>query len=391
MSKTKSKILLSILLILVLVSSYCFATDATQTSVEDTATITETSEENHDHEDEETPSWTNSDLYLCEDKVTVSNVVDGNAFIIGKDVTISGEIGGDLFVMADKLTINGGYIYSSIFACANEININGVIYDVYAICNSFNLQEDGFIYRDMKVTANSVNMAGKVRRNADISAANISFSEEAGTIIYGNLNYSSSSEINVPENAVSGEVKYTPEEQKMVSENIGSTILSYVLDLLKTLLYTFVVTLILLWLTPKFIERVSNMSIKKSFASLGIGFAAFIAFFVFIIIGIFLLISAVGTPILVSGIFASILVGYLGNSVASIFFGKLLAKKFKMEDNIKFVLFTLASSLIIWVISQIPFIGGLFGFLVWLFGIGTLLVNMVIRNEKIIEKTEVKE
>ena len=398
MLKTKSKILLALFLVLLLVSSCCFATveprtDETQTTSEgDVTAISETEGEAvTTSEENEATSWTNSDLYVCKDKVEVSNVVDGNAYIIGKEVTITGEIGGDLFVMAEKLNIEGGYIYSNLFVCANEVNINGVVYDVYAACNTFNLQNDGFVYRDMRVTANNVNLNGKVRRNAFVGANNISFAENASTTIYGNLTYSSNSEIAIPEGVVSGTTTYNKVNVTDNNKSVASTILSYVLNLLKALLYTLVITLILLWLAPKFIERVSKMGVGKSFASLGIGFGAFIAFFVFIFIGIFLLISVVGIPVFVLGMFASILVGYLGNAIASIFFGKLFTRLLKMEGKVKFVLFTLVSSLIIWAISYIPFIGGFLSFLIWLFGIGTLIVNIFNRKEKAKEKTEIKE
>lgn len=396
MLKSKSKILLVLSLALVLVSSYCFATveprttEAEVTSEEGVTPISETEEEAVTTSlEDESSSWTNSDLYLCQDKVEVSNVVDGNAFIIGKEVTISGEIGGDLFVLADKLNIDGGYVYSNLFACANEITINGVVYDIYAACNTFNLESNGFVYRDMKVVGSNININGKVRRNAQLSANTISFAEGSETLIYGNLKYSANSEIAIPEGVVAGTTTYNKTEAVDTNKDIStaSIILNHVLDLLKTLLYTLVITLILLWLTPKFIEKVSQMSVKKSLASLGIGFVAFIAFFVFIFVGIFLLISTVGTPVFILGMFASILVAYIGTAIASIFFGKLLTKLFKMEDKVKFILFTLLAALIIWAISLIPFVGSILSFLIWIFGIGTLLVNMF--NKK--EKTEVKE
>ena len=243
MLKSKSKILLALFVILALVSSYCFATveprtsEPVVTSEGDVTAISETegsavttSEENTTTTEDATSSWENNDLYICQDKVEISNVVDGNAFVIGQEVTISGEIGGDLFVLADKLNINGGYIYSNVFACANEITINGVVYNVYAMCDTFNLESDGFIYRDMKVGASNININGKVRRNAFASTNNISFAEDNGTLIYGNLNYSSDSEVSIPEGIVTGEVKYNAENVETTTNN--NTILSYVLDLL---------------------------------------------------------------------------------------------------------------------------------------------------------------
>lgn len=392
MSKTKSKILLSILLILVLVSSYCFATVEPRTSEpeatsEDVSAISETDET--ETTEITTSNWVNSDLYVAEDVVTIDKVVDGNAFVVGKEVTITGEIGGDLFVCADKLNIEGGYVYSSIFACANEITINGVVYDVYAFCNTLNLESDGFIYRDMKVAGTNVNINGKIRRDAYITCSNITFAESSSTLIYGNLEYSSGTEATIPEGAVAGEVKYSATEQIEETEiNVGSIILSYVTDLLQTLVYTFVVALLLVWLTPKFVERVGKMSVAKSFASLGIGFATPIAL---IIVGIILLISSVGASIFLSGIFAFVLLAFVGHTIASIFFGRIFTKVLKMEGNVKFILFTLLSSLIIWAICQIPVLGGFFSFIIAIFGIGTTIVNMVYKKEKVEEKTEVNE
>lgn len=393
MTKTKSKILLALFLVFVLVSSYCYATveprttEPEVTSEEGAPVVTSEEEETTTEPTTETPTWTNHDLYVCEDKVEISNVVDGNAFVIGKEVTVSGEIGGDLFVVAEKLNIEGGYIYSSLFACAKEITINGVVYDVYAACNNFTLGSNGFVYRDMKVTSANVALNGKVRRDAYVSTPSIQFAEGAETTIYGNLHYSNNSEISIPEGVVAGEVTFTKENVKE-NANVGTIILSHVLDLVRNLLFTFVATLLILWLTPKFVERIGNSSVAKSFISLGIGFATPIAF---VIASFLLILSVIGIPVFVSGLLAFTILALFGTTVASIFFGKLFTRLLKMEGNVKFVLFTLLSTLIIWAITLIPVIGGIFGFIITLFGMGTLLVNMVWRKEKVENKTEVAE
>ena len=104
MLKTKSKILLALFLVLALVSSYCFATveprtsEPVTTSEGDVSAISETEGEavtttegegETTSTEEETPSWTNGDLYICDDKVEVSNVVDGNAFIIDRYILVT--------------------------------------------------------------------------------------------------------------------------------------------------------------------------------------------------------------------------------------------------------------------------------------------------------------
>lgn len=388
MLNTKSKILVALFLVFVLVSSYCYATVEPRTSEEEavvTSDETPISEEQETTTTTEQSNWTNTDLFVSDNTVTISNVVDGNAFVIGKEVTVSGEIGGDLFVIADKLNIEGGYIYSNLFACAKEIRINGVVYDVYAVSDSFTLESNGFIYRDMKVTASDVTINGKVRRDAYISTSNITFAENTDATIYGDLHYSSKSELSIPEGAVAGEVKFS-QETSDVNNSVVSTIFSHVLDLIGNLLFTFVATLLLLWLTPKFIDRIANSGVAKSFASLGIGFATPIAF---VIASFLLILSGIGISVFVGGLFAFIILAFAGTSMASIYFGKLFTKLLKMEGNVKFVLFTLLANLIIWAISLIPVVGEIISFVLVLFGIGTTLVNMVWRKEKVEEKVEV--
>lgn len=388
MLKKKSKILLSVLFIVLLLSSVCLATEDVSL-IDDTAVVTsDTNNTQGVDTTSSTADWVNTDLYLSEDKVTIDKVVDGNAFVAAKEVTVTGEIGGDLFVVAEKLNIEGGYVYSSLFALANEITINGVVYDVYAISNNFNLASNGFIYRDLKVTCPNINLSGKIRRDAYISSKSLTLNEQSGTIIYGNLEYSAPSEISIPEGAVSGNVKYNVDTSYTEEKaSVASIILDYISEAIQALLLTFVVTAILLWLTPKFVNRVGNMSVGKSFASLGIGVVAPV---VLIIVALLLAISVVGLKMLLPATFIFVAFSLIASSITSIFFGKLFTKLLKTDSKVKFVLFTLLSNLVLWLLTKIPFVGGFIGFLVYAFGIGTILVNIVCRKEVVVEKAEVK-
>lgn len=391
MLKTKSKILLVIFLMVIFLTSYCLATveprvdDASDTQ-NDIATISEGGEEitttDQATQEDATSDWTNSDLYVAKDTVTISNVVDGNAFIVADEVIVTGEIAGDLFVIANKLIIENGYVYSNIFACAKEITINGVVYDVYACANTINIGKNGYIYRNLNAMASNVKIEGTVRRDAYVSTDNIQFGEAEQAYIGGNLHYTNQTELQIPETAVGGEVKYTAANVN-TNNTIGNIILSYIEDLLETIFFTLVVLLAFLWLTPKFIERVGTMELSKTLASLGVGFVAPITFVIAVILLAF---STVGTSLVICGTLIAIILAYVAFSVVSIFFGKLFAKLLKAEGTIKFVLFTLLASVILWAISQIPIIGGIFSFVVYIFGIGITLINIVWRKEEKIEK-----
>ena len=270
-------------------------------------------------------------------------------------------------------------MYNSLFACAKEIIINGVyVNDIYAVCDDFRLENGAINYRDLRVFASNVSIAGRIGRNAYITAKTLSFAEDVEANIYGDLHYSTPNEVSIRDGAVSGEIQYS---KSAVKENasVSDIILHYAIDLLQTLFITFIIAILLVWLTPKFADRVANISVSRSFISLGVGVLAPI---VFIFATILLALSSIGSSVAILGIFVAIVLFYISFSVASIYFGKLFAKLFKVEGMFKFVLLTLASSLVLWAICQIPVIGGFCSIIISLFGVGTTLVNIFAKKEK---------
>ena len=370
MLKNKSKILFCIFLIITLISTISLATDEiTTTAAPDSEEILTTEPTGED----ETSNWKNEDLYLFQEDIVIDGVVDGNVFAFGTNVTVTGEIGGDLFVFANNLNIDGGYIYSSIFAFANDIKVNGIVYDVYAACNNFTLEADGYVYRDLKLaTTGDVTINGKIRRNAFISSDNIKFSELADTYIGGNLNYSASNEISIPENAVSGDVNYS-KAKEAEKPSIGSVIAGKVTDLILTMVNALVVSLLAIWLTPKFIKKVSNTKVSTCAISLAVGLGALIGIPV---VSIILMVTVVGIPLAFALLALYFLVIAFSTAFSSLVLAGFATRKFKLEGKVKYVLTVVASSVIIWLLSLIPFIGGLIAFLNVLLGMGTVVINL---------------
>lgn len=370
MLKNKFKILSCIFIIAILISSVCFATDDTTLITEDTSSLE--------------PEWVKSDLFLCEDDIVIEGVVDGNVFAIGKTVTVKAEIGGDLFVIADAFNLDGGYIYSSIFGITGDMNINGIAYDIYAIAENFTLEKEGYIFRDLKLTAANVNLNGLVRRDAYIASQDINFAEESNTYIQGNLNYSSNTEISVPEGAVAGEISYNSSNG---TSNESNSVMSYIIDTIISLglllLNTFVIVILAMWITPNFIKKVSTMGIKKTLIALPIGLAALIAIPVISILALFTIIAIPLSCALLSMYF--LLIAF-STAFASIAIGSIIIKKFKLEGKVKFVLITLASTVVIFVLGLIPFVGDLISFLSLILGLGTVVFNLFRKVP-----TEVKE
>lgn len=399
MFKRKCKFLFILVTLFILVSSFSIATTEPRIS-EDGNDIMPTSENtlndtqsiNEDTPNEGTtsePEIIYNDLYLASDKLEIDQLVDGNVYAFANEVIVKGEIAGNLFIFANKVTFEeSAYIYSSLFVVASEVNISGYVCDVYSFANKFTLNANAYVGRDLNVSANTINLNGLVRRDAHINATTYNIFSKNENLIGGNLEYSSTTELDIPEGIVGGEIKYNKET--IHEERIIEKVFDYVFDAINGLVYTFVVLLLALWLAPKFVNRISNMNTKKAFISLGIGIMSplFIMFAL-----VFLVFSSIASLVSVSAIFLFIAICMSGTAFASIYFGALFAKLVKWDGKLKFVLASLISALAIWTISQIPYIGGIFGFLVALFGIGTLFVNTVYRKEIEKEKLdqEIKE
>ena len=260
------------MIVLVLITVFALVLPVARAAETDTnAEVTTTNEEVTTTNEEVTTTEENfkqGDVYLTGDDITIDYIVDGNLFIFADTVTINSQIGGDAFIFANSVTVGEqGYIFSNLFTIAPTLNIQGVVYDLYAL--SDNVTITGYVYRDIKVSANNLNIYGVIGRNAFVKTNDIKFTSETEVVdenttassqgmINGNLQYTSKNEISIPEGVVTGEVNYT-----QTTTNNNKSIQSYLISLGTIIATAILVWLVCLWLAPKFVKK-SNLIDKKS-------------------------------------------------------------------------------------------------------------------------------
>lgn len=320
---------------------------------------------------------TNTDLYILQDDVVIEDAINGNVFVLGSNVTIKGEIAGDLFVLANTLTIeNTATIYNNIFALANTFIMEGNAYDIYALANAFELSESGYVYRDMKVGATSIKLNGLIRKDVYILSENISIPESSDPIVGGNFYYTSSQELDIPDGLILGEVQYTKTEEKTIT--VADVVSSYVTSFVTTMLYAIVVILIATFFAPKFIEKSNYTLMKKPFITAGIGILSVV---LIPIAAIVMLITGVLTYVA----FATIAIYALALSITLPIFSLAIAKsvesKFKTTNKGRFIGFSILSAAILWLLQQIPFIGGYASLFIYVVGLGIFLFSCFMRKD----------
>lgn len=315
------------------------------------------------------------DVYIAQNDVTIDYIVDGNVFILGNNVTITSQIGGDVFVCAKNVTISEqAYIFSNLFVLAENVNIKGIVYDLYSIAN--NITIDGYIYRDIKASSSTLNINGVIGRNAYIGCEKINFAvqnqnDENGStvtnagLIAGDLTYSSSQEFSIPEKAVSGKVNF-----EQIIKTTNNTISTYLISLGSLLVIVLVVWGLSLLVAPKFLKSTNDLiASKKILPVLGCGILTPIAITVLAILLLFINITA-SISLLLLTILA--LLFALSTSVTIIAINNLICKKLKISKNIGILGILILTTTVLWAICLIPFVGGIISILAVIIGMGLI-------------------
>ncbi len=399
MLKNKTKIIAFLLvLILAITSSFVYADNETS-SENDIALISDTSEtkpvetnvENTVSTNETSKdSYKNSDVYLMGDNVTIDYVVDGNLFVMADTVTINSKIGGDAFIMAKTINVGDqAYIFSNLFAMANSIDIKGVVYDVYALSQNFTVS-NGYIYRDAKLCCNTININGVIGRNAFVSCSNINFNTDENDkgIIYGDLTYSTPSELSFDKNIVNGNVTYKAPKVSP-EKSVREIVASYISDLGAFLAFIIIIWLVCLWLAPKFLNDTNKFVGKKTLNVLGTGLLTLIAVPIACIILLLLQLTA-GISLLTVAIYILALIA--AKSIFTIVANNYLCSKLNINKNTGIFGMLIVSGVIVWVISELPYVGGIVSFIISVLGLGVLVSAILPKKAKKASDTnEVKE
>ena len=368
MLKNKTKIIAFLLvLILAITSSFVYADN-------------ETSKD----------SYKNSDVYLMGDNVTIDYVVDGNLFVMADTVTINSKIGGDAFIMAKTINVGDqAYIFSNLFAMADSIDIKGVVYDVYALAQNFTVS-NGYIYRDAKLCCNTININGTIGRNAFVSCSNINFNTDENDkgIIYGDLTYSTPSELSFDKNIVNGNVTYKAPKVSP-EKSVREIVASYISDLGAFLAFVIIIWLVCLWLAPKFLNDTNNFVGKKTLNVLGTGLLTLIAVPIACIILLLLQLTA-GISLLTVAIYILALI--VAKSIFTIVANNYLCSKLNINKNTGIFGMLIVSGVIVWVISELPYVGGIVSFIISVLGLGVLVSAILPEKAKKASDTDkVKE
>lgn len=327
------------------------------------------------------------DLFQAGDNIKIDKELNGTSFIAGDTVELNSKINGIGFVAGNELDINSAQEY--IFGAGTEVNINSDIEkDAFLAGEKITLEENTKLGRDAYIFADTLTIEGTVERNIYVYATTINIK---GTI-NGNI-VVSAMEVNIDEEAkILGTLKCNEDAIiEGIKDDIQTktykiqtndmTFKEYMIEFISSYIHITLLAIVLVFicenLFKKSLKQTEELSANKIAILCGKGFLILIGV---PIIAMMLLFSGAFVSVGVIGAMIYGILIYISNIFTGYFLANILDKKY-FKKNMNSYLLMIIGLFIIYVISIIPYIGGLISFISILLGLG-ISGNMIIEMKK---------
>jgi hypothetical protein len=317
------------------------------------------------------------DVYCAGQNVDITGTVEGDVICAGQIVNVSGIVQGDVRVAGQTVTVAGQVAHGlTAFGQSVTLTGNATVGSDATIFGS-TLQLGGKIGRDATIGGESVTLAGTVARNVEVSGVN-SLALASGARVGGTLDYTSRNEYQKGDGAtVVGQAqRHDPPMHEEKTSNpwaiqVGGTLYWFG--------STLVLGLLLLGLAPRSLRLTQDVMIKQGGWALLAGLAALI---MTPIVAVMLMVTFLGIPAAFVLLLLWVVALITSFSYSSYALGDWLIKQAAWK--LKWPRFTalLLGLAVLAVLMLIPFVGGLFGFLAMVWGLGglTLVAGQYVRN-----------
>ncbi len=311
-----------------------------------------------------------SDVYMAGNTISLNGTVEGDIIVGGNTINIDvNTIGGSVRAAGNVININS-QINRNITAFGNAININSnsKVKGVYVFAESVNLLGE---VEDLYITCNKVELNGVVTGNLKIICDELIIGENAR--VDGSFDVKSENEPTVLGNFNTNKINF----QKIETDNkddsfFGSTIIGSFLGAALigkaiSLITAIIVVLLITVLCKKYLSNSYDRLVNKPWLPFLIGFATLI---IVPILAIMLCFTVVCIPISIISILIYSVLIYIAPVISGIVIGRVVFR------NMNQYLSAIAFTLIIKVITFIPYVGIIASFACLLLSLGLFIQNI---------------
>ena len=311
------------------------------------------------------------DLYAAGGTVRVDGTVDGDLVAWGGQVQVVGEVTGDVIAGSGNADISG-QVGGDVRVGAGQVTVGGAIgEDLVVGSGQLTLTSSGEVGEDLIFGTGQTTLDGRVE--GDVLGSTGRYTKRGSV--------GGTEDVNIRE----------PEEEA------EPTFADRLLDVLQRFVSVLIVAALLLWLAPRLLEGTSDTLRRRPAASLGIGLLGLVGFAVLVVLAIL-------AAILVAVALALVGLGGLGATVAVGVIVALIVLAFLFFFTLAFGAYAIVGLLVgrltlggegarrwgalvlgvlvVVVLTSIPIIGGILAFLVALFGLGALILELNPRRQR---------
>ncbi|HKJ34853.1 MAG TPA: polymer-forming cytoskeletal protein [Balneolales bacterium] len=320
-----------------------------------------------------------SDLISASRFLNINGYISGDAYSASREFTLNGRVKDDIIVVGQDLQLNG-VVGDKFIGVAGDIIITGNVEgDVIVFAGNVIIKPSAHIHGNLFVGSGNLDfqgghidgwirggsdqtyLNGNVGKYVDLSAGDIKFGTSYKSTGGTHLKlYKEVNTQNIP-NAPSNLIITIEHESQFIKP----------VFLLWSLFAMFVTGLVLLLLFENTFDRLITETGKHLFRNTGIGLLAIIIIPLLFIAFLLLLFTI---PIAFILIFLYLITLYFSWIITALYLGKYLISNFKPESDITHLYWSLGiGSIIVFFLTNLPYLGWIFSILFLAFGTGSIL------------------
>ncbi len=311
--------------------------------------------------------------------VRIGGTVNGNVFVVGNDISVDGDVNGDVYAAGQNISIKGK-VSGTVHAAGANVNISGQVGNMLLAAGStINVSKDAKIGRGlmsagsvvdirgpiggaMYTAASDINIDSVISGDTSLTASRITLGKDAR--IEGNLKYNDSAQATIAnDGGVTGSItKYHVSESKQKAFAELSTKVMF------GIVSSFIIGLVMILIAPGTAVATAEYIHAHSLKSILVGLAVLITT---PILAVLLLVTVFGITLAVVLGMLYVATLMLSNVFVALWLGRRISStvKRKVGPNIWALLIGLV---VLQIVTVLPVIGGLFGFVALVAGLGAI-------------------
>ena len=308
-----------------------------------------------------------SGTIVVESDETVSSIS-----AIAGTIVVEGTVTGDVSGLAGDVVVeDGGTVEGDLSVAAGNVRIAGTVEgDVSTGSGTLHVTETGSVGGDLNAGAADVRFEGTIHGDVRVGADTIFLGDEAE--IRGSLTYDGDLSGNT--DAVAGDIT----RDRSLAPDLASDVQPFVswIFAINAFILNFLLGALLLLVAPRFSDQVGSRVATDPLRSGLVGFGLFIGIPLVLVL---VALTIIGIPIMLGGLLLFLLLAWIGLVYGRFAIGRWLLSFTDVENRFVALFVGL---LVAVVLAQIPFLGGLLNFFIFLLGLGALVTALVAHRRR---------